>query len=339
MVYQSVPPIAVIIPIYNVQRYLAECIDSVLNQGLSQVHLYLINDASTDGSLKIAQAYRQRYPEQIFLVDKSRNGGLAAARNTGLDFLEQTGRTYEFIHYLDSDDALNPNAYQRVFDQGIDVDTDLINCAFEHWFADDSTRWAGVLPQKTLTQADFAYHYITYQKGHEIHDFLGNKLFKASFIHGLRFHPQIPYAEDWDYILMHIIPKLKKCICLNTALFKYRARRSSLSNATPDAQKILITFDKVEAVLDQYPPQAKEALINRLFDYRRQRLFYTLKNKEETYLNIHLFKKVLTQFKREKLFRYYYYFLPKKLVYFYLTHKKIKTPAPQQLTSTNNYFP
>ena len=76
--------IGVVIPIYNVAPYLKECLDSVINQTYKNLHVVLVNDGSTDGSLEIAKEYVLKDPRFV-LIDKE-NGGLSEARNTGIDY-------------------------------------------------------------------------------------------------------------------------------------------------------------------------------------------------------------------------------------------------------------
>lgn len=96
------PKISVVIPVYNVEDYLAKCVDSVLAQDFQDYEVILVNDGSTDGSLKIAQEYERGY-EKVRLISQE-NKGLGGARNTGI--LNATG---EYICFIDSDDAIAPD--------------------------------------------------------------------------------------------------------------------------------------------------------------------------------------------------------------------------------------
>ncbi|RQD92541.1 glycosyltransferase family 2 protein, partial [Campylobacter hepaticus] len=82
------PLISIIIPIYNVESYLKECLDSVVNQSYANLDIILIDDGSTDKSLDIALQYLRK-DERIFLISKE-NGGQSSARNMGLEFLKGT---------------------------------------------------------------------------------------------------------------------------------------------------------------------------------------------------------------------------------------------------------
>jgi len=101
----SVPRISVVVPIYNVESYLAACLDSVVRQSVEDLEVVMVNDGSTDGSEAIAEAYAAR--DARFRLVNQENGGLSAARNSGMGVAAG-----EFLAFLDSDDVLPPNAYE-----------------------------------------------------------------------------------------------------------------------------------------------------------------------------------------------------------------------------------
>nr|WP_269843805.1 glycosyltransferase [Helicobacter anatolicus] len=82
------PLVSIIVPIFNVEDYLKECLDSIVNQTYHNLDIILINDGSTDKSLEIAKKYCEK-DSRILLIDKP-NGGLSSARNMGLEFIKGT---------------------------------------------------------------------------------------------------------------------------------------------------------------------------------------------------------------------------------------------------------
>ncbi|MCH5174300.1 MAG: glycosyltransferase family 2 protein [Prevotellaceae bacterium] len=105
--------ISVIIPIYNVAPYITDCLQSVINQTYTDLEVLLIDDCGTDGSIQIAERIVQEYKGsiQFRILHHDRNRGLSAARNTGID--EVKG---EYISFIDSDDYIVPNYYERMLD-------------------------------------------------------------------------------------------------------------------------------------------------------------------------------------------------------------------------------
>lgn len=96
--------LSIIIPVFNAEKYLSECLDSVLNQTFSDFELICINDGSTDNSAQILEAYKQK-DSRIKVIHQS-NGGVSAARNAGLDIAKG-----EYIGFVDADDTISPSYF------------------------------------------------------------------------------------------------------------------------------------------------------------------------------------------------------------------------------------
>ncbi len=97
-----------IVPVYNVEPYLRECLDSVFVQDLTDCEVIAVNDGSTDGSRSILEEYVKKHPQVLTVIDKP-NGGLSSARNAGVE--KATG---DYFYFLDSDDYLRPHAIASI---------------------------------------------------------------------------------------------------------------------------------------------------------------------------------------------------------------------------------
>lgn len=102
------PKISVIVSVYNTEKYIEKCLDSLLNQTYSNIEIVVINDCSTDGSLKILKKYAKKYDNMI-LIENKENKGLSYSRNVGLE--KATG---EYIGYIDSDDYVDSTYYEQM---------------------------------------------------------------------------------------------------------------------------------------------------------------------------------------------------------------------------------
>lgn len=102
------PKISVIVSVYNTEKYIEKCLDSLLNQTYSNIEIVVINDCSTDGSLKILKKYAKKY-DNIILIENKENKGLSYSRNVGLE--KATG---EYIGYIDSDDYVDSTYYEQM---------------------------------------------------------------------------------------------------------------------------------------------------------------------------------------------------------------------------------
>ena len=109
--------ISIIVPVYNAERYLAKCVDSLLSQSYSNLEIILVNDGSKDGSLALCREYEAKDP-RIVVIDKE-NGGASSARNAGLDIIKG-----EYVSFVDSDDYLETEAISILINAmtGNDVD-------------------------------------------------------------------------------------------------------------------------------------------------------------------------------------------------------------------------
>lgn len=114
--------ISFVVPVYNVEDYLADCLESLLSQTYPSYEVVIIDDASTDGSYAIAAAYADEHP-CVRIVSHDKNRGLAAARNTGIDAARG-----EYIAFVDSDDYVSPNYLNELYSNAIANNVDISVC-------------------------------------------------------------------------------------------------------------------------------------------------------------------------------------------------------------------
>ena len=105
------PKVSVIIPVYNTEKYLRKCIDSICNQTLSDIEIICVNDCSTDNCFEILKKYLKK-DKRIKLINLDINGGAAKARNFGIESAKG-----EFVGFVDSDDFLDPDFYEKLYNE------------------------------------------------------------------------------------------------------------------------------------------------------------------------------------------------------------------------------
>lgn len=127
--------VSVIIPVYNVEQYLRQCLDSVINQTYKDIEIIVINDCSPDNSLQIIEEYKQK-DSRIRLINLEKNGGLANARNVGIK--NSNGK---YITFIDSDDWISDNNIEVLYNNIEKYNTDFLGCEFI-WY-DNITRKSG----------------------------------------------------------------------------------------------------------------------------------------------------------------------------------------------------
>ena len=120
--------ISVIVPVYKVEPYLRQCVDSILNQTYTDFELILVDDGSPDNCGAICDEYASKYPQITALHRK--NGGLSAARNTGIEWVLQNSSS-KYITFLDSDDWLYPQYLEFLFQSAEEGDCAVAVCDFD----------------------------------------------------------------------------------------------------------------------------------------------------------------------------------------------------------------
>jgi CDP-glycerol glycerophosphotransferase len=184
---ERMPRISVVVPIYNVERYLSACLDSIAGQTVDDFEVVMVNDGSTDGSAELAGEYARR--DQRFRLVHQENAGLSAARNTGIE-----AAVGEFMAFLDSDDVLPPNAYELLLGALDETGSD-----FATGNVHRLTRWGtsqSVFLAKTFARTQLKTHVTRFRP--LIADRIAwNKLWRRSFWdrHGYRF-PEGRLHED-----------------------------------------------------------------------------------------------------------------------------------------------
>ena len=114
--------VSVIVPVYNVEKYIEKCLESLVNQTLKDIEIIVVNDGSPDNSQKIIDKYVQKYPKKIKSYIKE-NGGQGSARNFGLQKAEG-----EYIGYVDSDDYVELDMYEKLYNKAKKENLDIVIC-------------------------------------------------------------------------------------------------------------------------------------------------------------------------------------------------------------------
>lgn len=116
------PKVSIIVPVYNTEQYLEQCLDSLVNQTLKDIEIIVINDGSPDNSNKIIKKYEKKYPKKIKGYEKE-NGGLSDARNFGIS--KASG---EYLAFLDSDDYVSLDTYEKLYNKAKTENFDMVVC-------------------------------------------------------------------------------------------------------------------------------------------------------------------------------------------------------------------
>ncbi|HFI0458074.1 TPA: glycosyltransferase family 2 protein [Streptococcus suis] len=212
------PLISVIIPIYNVEKYLERCLDSVVNQTFTNLEIILVNDGTPDGSVAIAEAYQEK-DKRIKLIHQE-NAGLSEARNTGI-----VAATGDYIAFLDSDDWLELDAYEYLLQLLVahDADISIGGIRRTEIVVSETTSENQV---ELLTQKEYAKRYFKIGS-QEIHYYVWNKLYRRDVVIGVK-QPKGLYAEDVPSTFMYIL-NTSKVVISDKVIYNYFVNLDGLS--------------------------------------------------------------------------------------------------------------
>lgn len=222
--------VSIIIPIYNMEKYLEDCLNSVVNQLLEDIEIILIDDGSTDKSGEIIEEFLGKYPDKIIAIKKE-NGGQGAARNIGI--AKSRG---EYIGFVDADDYIELDMYKTMYDVAKENDSDYVECDY---------RFLKVENEKEVELPKYG----VVKKRNNIRELFidplvspWNKLYRGSILrdNGIGFPEGVIY-EDTSFYLK-AIPYIKKYSFVDQVFVKHFQR----SNST-------MTGSKSEKVADIFP--------------------------------------------------------------------------------------
>ncbi|MDY4690031.1 MAG: glycosyltransferase family 2 protein [Alphaproteobacteria bacterium] len=286
--------ISVIIPCYNVAKYLEQCLDSVLKQTFQDFEVICVNDGSTDKSLEILQQYAEK-DARIKIIDQE-NKGAGAARNKGLDVAQG-----EYISFVDSDDFIDKDFLQILFNNIEKAQTDISCCNFYKIKSDKDIHSKEQNKNSNKLYINSIEALITSNK---ISYSVWNKLYRASILKDIKFDENNFY-EDWIFIAL-LFPKIKSVCSISNKLYGYRIRENSVmrSKFTINRAKSYVSgIEKVYFYYESEYPQYLNAI-------KHTRLLNTTKmlinkaNKSNDTETIQYAKSSLSNFYKNKIIGY-----------------------------------
>ena len=230
------PKISIIVPIYNTEKYLTNCINSIINQSYKNLEIILVNDASTDNSLNICKEFQEE-DKRIVLFDIE-HSGVSKARNCGLD-----NATGDYIGFVDSDDYIEPNMFETLIK------------AIKKYSADISMCKKKSCRRLTSFSEIKEFDYIEYTSKQALEQLLldkdiGNyvtiKLFKKELFENIRFPVNRTYEDILTTYKLFI--KSKKIIYIPQVLYHYYQRDDSICNDI--TKESILSF--LNAIFERY---------------------------------------------------------------------------------------
>ena len=216
------PAISVIIPVYKVEPYLDACVSSVVGQTFSDLEILLVDDGSPDRCPELCDAWAKKDPR--VRVIHQENGGLSAARNTGIE-----AATGEFLAFVDSDDMLEPDALRRAWEaqQACQADLVIFNLVYvdEHNHPLPAPDFSG-FQDEVLTADEVWQRYFALAEQKIYYVVAWNKLYRRELFKTLRYAPGKRYEDQ--FLLPGLLAQCKTVACLRYVGYRYAQRGGSI---------------------------------------------------------------------------------------------------------------
>lgn len=241
MTDNNTPLVSVIVPVYNAEKYLSRCVDSILSQTMTDFELLLIDDGSQDESGRICDEYAEENA-RVKVVHKT-NGGVSSARNLGIDHAKG-----KYIIFIDSDDYwLSPNCLETLTSIMEKFGCDCVRCEYkgvdERGNIIVEPKEKHELEGRLLTP----YELLRYGLAGEFFGVLF--MFRRSIVGDLRYDEQQSFLEDMDFISRYMI-KAQNCVYTSECFYAYLKRIDSVSNS-PKYANVECSF-KMSDKFDNY---------------------------------------------------------------------------------------
>ncbi|MCX8522954.1 glycosyltransferase [Chryseobacterium formosus] len=254
--------VSVIVPVYNVENYLAKCLDSLMNQTCQNIEVLVVNDGSKDSSERIIQDYAQRFPEKIKAFNKE-NGGLSDARNFGIDHA-----TGDYFGFVDSDDYVSETMFEEMLNLAKKHEAEMVICNIqkvdEHGNITQKLTQIPNMPEKIDLETNFSVF-------SDLSYFACNKLFRKELFENKRFKKGVHFED------IQLIPQLLlECKTLaQTQNFHYQYLERTDSISKTHNEKGLDILKAVEDVEKTFQTSKYSSKANELKGFQILEGIYT----------------------------------------------------------------
>ena len=244
--------VSIIVPVYQVEKYIRQCVDSILAQTFTDFELILVDDWSKDKSGQICDEYA-RMDTRVKVIHKE-NGGLSDARNKGMD--QASGNYFMFV---DSDDYIAPTMIECLYESILNENADIAVCNYLYYFENDRKKnFATNIKSEVLSGAEIFYNRKN-ERNYGIWTVAWNKLYKKEPFERIRFRMG-KYHED-EFWANDIYQLNVKIVAIPECLYYYRQRDNSIMSSKSIARNfdIIEAFQERTSVYLKYPVYANQA--------------------------------------------------------------------------------
>lgn len=271
--------VSIIIPIYNVSRYIEKCVRTLFEQTFDDIEYVFVNDATPDNSIEILKHLIELYPnrkEQCKITHHHINKGSGAARNSGLEVA-----TGDYIIHCDSDDWVEPTMISDMYNAAVAHDADIVSCDFQMIYKDGNVLFHAV--DWTDSKVDSLRNYIRYDWTSMYNLLVRRKLYTEN---GIKFLGGYSFCEDFN-VSVKLLYIAKKIVHLRKVLYNYNRQNvdsitRNLSSKTMNDEQVMYLD-----VIDFFKRRSAYS------DYKKQLCWRILKSKQEWVLDTATYNKFL----------------------------------------------
>lgn len=229
--------VSVIVPVYNVEIYLADCLDSVLQQTLKDIEIICINDGSTDKSPEILAEYARK--DSRIIIISQENKGLGSARNRGLEVA-----TGEYVAFLDSDDWVDKDYYEKLYNTAVKYGAEIACSGYKRCSEKEERIWLKFKNERIYTKAEDKYRVVKMPKS----CYVWNKIYKLSLLKMKNLFFTCVFVEDvmFSHQALFFLPKM---VTVPDTYYNYRKNNFSFV-ATPSKVKQKSWDDEFEKAIE-----------------------------------------------------------------------------------------
>ena len=222
------PKVSIIVPVYNVEKYIEKCLNSLVKQTMEDIEIIIVNDGSKDNSINVINKFIKQYPEQIQYLEK-KNGGLSDARNYGLPYAKG-----EYIAFLDSDDYVEETMYEEMYNIAEKENADMVDCDFVWEYPNRKRKDIGEI-YKTKKEMIEKCRVVAW-----------NKIIKREILEKtkIKFPVGLRY-EDMEFFYK-LVPYINKVSFIKKCFVHYVQRENSIANTqNVRTKEIFIILDNI----------------------------------------------------------------------------------------------
>jgi glycosyltransferase involved in cell wall biosynthesis len=251
------PPVSVVVPVHNVEKYVVQCLDSLLEQELPGIEIIIVDDGSTDGTLEIAEEYAQVH-ENIHLLSQH-NQGLSAARNAGMD-----AASGDYMGFVDGDDWVHPRMFFSMHERARESNADLVICNGQR-YNDETGDYEPIQDFPIWAALHDSNESLEFSPRIEPDLFMLDtsackRLYKRDFLESLAF--RFPPGKIFEDVSTHyrLLLNTDTVALIDEAFYNYRTHRPGRITARND-ESLFQVFDIMEQVIEDLYEHEAETVI------------------------------------------------------------------------------